>query len=128
MVLSPQDPDLLGRASLDLAVQQGYVIANFDPALSAPAVLPWLHGRVEVIAVAETATGPMRLVEKAQALAGRGLAGDRYAAKAGTFSPPGGTGSGYDLTLIQAEALDELVLPQDRRLCGRTTQCRHPWN
>ena len=53
----------------------------------------------------------MRLVEQADALAGRGLSGDRYAAKAGTFTPAGGSGSGYDLTLIEAEALDELELP-----------------
>jgi MOSC domain-containing protein YiiM len=116
VVLSPQDPSLLGRASLELPVQRGYVIANFDPALRSPVALPSLHGTVEAIAVAATAGGPMRLVADAQALAGRGLAGDRYAAKAGTFTPPGGTGAGYDLTLIQAEVLDELILSGDRRL------------
>jgi MOSC domain-containing protein YiiM len=116
VVLSPQDPSLLGRASLELPVKQGYVIANFDPALAAPAALPPLYGKVEAIAIAATATGPMRLVEEAKALAGRGLAGDRYAAKAGTFTPAGGSGPGYDLTLIQAEVLDELVLADDRRL------------
>jgi hypothetical protein len=117
VVLSPQDPDLLGRASLDLPVEQGYVVAAFDPGLPPhPPARPRLHGTVEVVAVAAVATGPMRLVEEAQALAGRGLAGDRYAEKAGTFTPTGGAGSGYDLTLIQAEVLDELVLPEDRRL------------
>jgi MOSC domain-containing protein YiiM len=116
VVLSPQDPSLLGRASLGLPVQRGYVIANFDPALRAPTALSPLYGMVEAIAIAATAGGPMRLVEEAQALAGRGLAGDRYAAEAGTFTPPGGTGAGYDLTLIQAEVLDELVLAGDRRL------------
>ena len=116
VVLSPQDPDLLGRASLDLPVEQGYVVAAFDPALPAEAARPPLHGIVEAVAVAEVATGPMRLVEEAMALAGRGLVGDRYADKAGTFTPSDGAGSGYDLTLIQAEVLDELVLPEDRRL------------
>jgi MOSC domain-containing protein YiiM len=116
VVLSPQDPDLLGRASLDLPVEQGYVVANFDPALPAQAAHPRLHGIVEAVAIAEVATGPMRLVEEAQALTGRGLAGDRYAEKAGTFTPPGGAGSGYDLTLIQAEVLDELLLAEGRRL------------
>jgi MOSC domain-containing protein YiiM len=115
-VLSPQDPSLLGRASLDLPVQRGYVIANFDPALPTPVEHPPLHGTVEALAIAATATAPMRLVEAAEALAGRGLAGDRYAAKAGTFTPPGGSGDGYDLTLIQAEVLDGLVLAEDRRL------------
>jgi hypothetical protein len=42
--------------------------------------------------------------------------GDRYAEKAATFTPHHGGGSGYDLTLIQAEVLDELVLGADRRL------------
>ncbi len=116
VVLSPQDPILLGRASLELPVRKGYVIANFDPALTAPTQLPPLSGTVEAIAIAATATGPMRLIEEAQALAGRGLAGDRYAAKAGTFTPSGSSGNGYDLTLIQAEVLDELVLAEDRRL------------
>ena len=115
VVLSPQDPSLVGRASLELPVQRGYVVANFTPALPARAALPTARGAVEAIAVAATATGPMRLVEEAQALAGRGLAGDRYAAKAGTFTPPDGGGRGYDLTLIQAEVLDELVLAEDRR-------------
>jgi MOSC domain-containing protein YiiM len=116
VVLSPQDQSLLGQPSLALPVQRGYVIANFDPALTAPDALPPLHGTVEAIAIAATATGPMRLVEEAQALAGRGLAGDRYAAKAGTFTPTDGSGHGYDLTFIQAEVLDELVLAEDRRL------------
>jgi MOSC domain-containing protein YiiM len=116
VVLSPQDPSLLGRASLDLPVQRGYVIANFDPALPASDALPPLHGTVEALAIAATATAPMRLVEEAQALAGRGLAGDRYAAKVGTFTPTDGGGHGYDLTLIQAEVLDDLVLAEDRRL------------
>jgi MOSC domain-containing protein YiiM len=115
VVLSPQDPKLLGRAALDLPVQQGYVVAGFDPALSAPIPAPRLRGSVEALAIAEVATGPMRLVGRARALAGRGLAGDRYAAGAGTFTPAG-AGSGYDLTLIQAEVLDQLVLPEQRRL------------
>jgi MOSC domain-containing protein YiiM len=34
----------------------------------------------------------------------------------GTFTPTGGGGHGYDLTLIQVEVLDELVLAEDRRL------------
>jgi MOSC domain-containing protein YiiM len=110
VVLSPTDPALVGRAARDLPVQQGYVVAGFDPALPQPAARPHLRGEVTALALAETATGPMRLVEYADALAGRGLSGDRYAAKAGTFTPAGGAGSGYDLTLIEAEALDELRL------------------
>jgi MOSC domain-containing protein YiiM len=48
----------------------------------------------------------MRSVSKAEAVEGRGLLGDRYQRKAGTFSNP--SGSGYDLTLVEAEALEEL--------------------
>ena len=116
VVLSPQTEALLGRAAADLPVQQGYVLAGFDPALPARVGLPHLAGRVEALTLAEVATGPMRLVETALAVAGRGLAGDRYAAKAGTFTPADGSGSGYDLTLVQAEVLDDLVLGDDRRL------------
>jgi MOSC domain-containing protein YiiM len=56
------------------------------------------------------------LLDQSHWLTGQGLAGDRYAAGAGTFTPPSGTGYGYDLTLIQAEALDKLVVAEDRRL------------
>ena len=56
------------------------------------------------------------LVPEVQAVAGRGLAGDRYEAGAGTFTPVRGGGRGYDLTLIEAEVLDQFVLPDGRRL------------
>ena len=48
----------------------------------------------------------MRSVSSAEAVEGRGLLGDRYERQAGTFSNPGGRG--YDLTLVEAEALEEL--------------------
>lgn len=113
VVLSPQDPSLLGRAATDLPIRDGYVLCGLDPALLAPAPPPaQLRGRVEVIARAERATGEMRTTERAWALAGRGLEGDRYAAKAGTFTPANETARGYDLTLIEAEALDSLSLPE----------------
>jgi MOSC domain-containing protein YiiM len=55
-------------------------------------------------------------VKQAKALAGRGLDGDRYAAKAGTFTPGNPTIRGYDLTLVEAEVLDGLTLPDGSRL------------
>jgi hypothetical protein len=116
VVLSPQDPALLGRAAADLPVGKGYLLASFDPALTDPVRSSNLQGHVEAIAVAEVATGPMRLVDQAHALAGRGLGGDRYAAWAGTFTPSTGGGRGYDLTLIEAEVLDQLLLPDGGRL------------
>jgi len=112
VVLSPQDPSLVGAAAADLPIREGYVLSGLDPAFTTPcAPLPSLRGKVDAIAVAEQATGPMRLVERARGLAGRGLEGDRYAAKAGTFTTANDTIRGYDLTLIEAEVLDELVLP-----------------
>ena len=116
VVLSPDDDALVGRAAADLPVRQGFVLAGFDPALSKRTGLPSLEGRVEMLAVATEATGPMRLVESAQASAGRGLEGDRYAARVGTFTPRSGPSVGYDLTLIQAEVLDELLAGQEQRL------------
>ena len=118
VVLSPQDPKLLGRAAADLPIREGYVLSGLDPAsinaTSSP--LPKLSGRVEIIAVAEQATGDMRVVEHAKAFANRGLEGDRYAAKAGTFTPANDTIRGYDLTLIEAEVLDSLSLPDGNRI------------
>lgn len=112
VVLSPQDAALLGSAATDLPVRAGYALASLDPAFTAPAMrLPWLRGQVEAIALAQRATGPVRLVQQARAVAGRGLEGDRYAAKAGTFTPRSGAPRGYDLTLIEAEVLDALRLP-----------------
>jgi MOSC domain-containing protein YiiM len=117
VVLSPQDPGLLGAAAADLPVRAGYVLSTLDPAFAAPgAPPPQLRGKVEAIALAEQATGPMRAVTQARALAGRGLDGDRYAAKAGTFTPDNDTARGYDLTLIDAEVLDHLRLPDGRKI------------
>jgi MOSC domain-containing protein YiiM len=116
VVLSPQAPALVGAAAIDLPMQQGFVVAPLDPALPAPATHPAQSGRVEAIALAARATGPVVLVPEAQAAAGRGLVGDRYEAGAGTFTPARGRGRGYDLTLVEAEVLDQLVLPDGGRL------------
>ena len=117
VVLSPQDPSLLGRAATDLPVREGYVVSGLDPAsLAHTSALPHLSGTVEAIALAERATGDMHTVDHANALANRGLDGDRYAAKAGTFTPANDTARGYDVTLIEAEALDSLTLPEGRTL------------
>ena len=117
VVLSPQNPGLLGAAADGLPVRLGYVLSTLDPAFTEPgAPPPQLRGKVEAIALAEQATGPMRAVTQAHALAGRGLDGDRYAAKAGTFTPDNDTARGYDLTLIEAEVLDHLTLPDGGKI------------
>ena len=64
-------------------------------------------------------TTPRRPCSKsttARAIPGRGLDGDRYANRAGTFTPRSGRVNGYDLTLIEAEVLDELTLADGQRL------------
>ena len=117
VVLSPQDPALLGQAATELPIREGFVLSTLDPAGIAPvSALPHLRGTVEVVAIAELASGPMVTVDRARAVADRGLEGDRYAAKAGTFTPADPTVRGYDLTLVEAEVLDDLTLPGGERL------------
>lgn len=109
VVLSPQDPALLGRATADLALSSGYAVASLDPV---PRPIPTgrpLSGVVELLAVAPSAGAPMQLVDRVRALAGHGLEGDHYADGAGTFSPRGGHRPGYELTLIAAEVVEELT-------------------
>jgi hypothetical protein len=90
-----------------VAVEAAFVLAKHDlqrgtqPGSGTRSV-----GTVELIALAAEAEGPMREVSSAEAVEGRGLLGDRYERGAGTFSNP--RGRGYDLTLVEAEALEEL--------------------
>ena len=116
VVLSPHDSALLGRAARDLPVRAGYIVAPLDPAWRAAPLGPERVGYVEAIAIADHAEGPMRRVSAVRAIPRRGLEGDRYAKRAGTFTPRSGRGVGYDLTLIEAEVLDELTLPDGTRL------------
>ncbi|MEA2385445.1 MAG: hypothetical protein QOH72_5416 [Solirubrobacteraceae bacterium] len=97
------------------AVVAGHLVAPHDIALWTPPERPEpAAGRVVLIAVSAEKESPMRVVERAAAIAGRGLEGDRYAAGAGTFSTGGARG--HDLTLIAAESLDALALPGGERL------------
>jgi hypothetical protein len=109
VVLSPQDPALLGRATADLDVSSAWAVASLDPVLPAPRLGARLSGVVELLAVAPLAGAPVRLVQQARALRGRGLAGDRYADGAGTFSPRGAHRPGFELTLIAAEVVEDLT-------------------
>ena len=114
VVLSPQDPVLLGRATADLPISTAFAVASLDPVLRPlpePAVL---SGTVEGLAIAPDATAPMQLVRTAQALAGRGLDGDRYARGAGTFSSRSGRRPGFDLTLVAGEVVDALTAGDPR--------------
>ena len=77
-------------------------------------------GRVEGLFVCAVATGEPDPVEHAEALAGRGLRGDRYAEGRGTFSDR--AGDGRDLTLIAAEALSGLARETGIRLAPADTR------
>ena len=91
----------------DATVDAVFVLAKHDPQRGAePSTGTLSVGTVELIALTAEAEGPMRAVSAAEAVEGRGLMGDRYERGAGTFSDP--RGRGYDLTLVEAEALEEL--------------------
>ena len=64
------------------------------------------QGTVISIHIAPTGAAPMKSVTNAKAVAGRGLEGDRYYSKLGTYSNQ--AGSGRDVTLIEVEAIDGL--------------------
>ncbi|GAB2908038.1 hypothetical protein GCM10027047_02850 [Rhodococcus aerolatus] len=108
VVLSPQDPTLLGRATAELALVRAWVVASLDPRLDRPHRTP-TPGHVAALAVAAGPGEPVQRLDHATARAGRGLDGDRYAAGTGTFGPRSGPRSGYDLTLVAAEALEQLA-------------------
>jgi hypothetical protein len=91
----------------DAAMDAAFMLAKHDPRRGTePGSGTDSVGTIELIALASEAEGPMRAVSEAEAIKGRGLLGDRYERGAGTFSNP--KGSGYDLTLVEAEALEEL--------------------
>lgn len=61
-----------------------------------------MRGRVRAIHVAPAQGEPMERVERAAAVAGRGLEGDRYYDTEGTFADRDGS----DITFIEREALE----------------------
>ncbi len=91
----------------DAALDAAFVLAEHDPRRGTEIGSGTDSvGVIELIALTSEAEGPMREVSSAEAVEGRGLRGDRYERQAGTFSNP--RGRGYDLTLVEAEALEEL--------------------
>jgi MOSC domain-containing protein YiiM len=72
-----------------------------------------MNGQPTVLSihVAAVAAAPIKSVPEVIALAGRGLEGDRYAKKLGTFSKD--PGSGRDVTLIESEAIEALKRDYD---------------
>jgi hypothetical protein len=92
------------------SITAGWMVTPLD--LHLPAEAPYGReagaGSVAGILVAPAATAPLVRVDTAEAVAGRGLAGDRYERGEGTFSVPG---RGYELTLVEGEVLAEIDLP-----------------
>jgi len=67
-----------------------------------------MHASVEAICLARTASAPMESLREAEAIAGAGLSGDRYCAAIGFYSPRPTDPGAREVTLIEAEALDQL--------------------
>lgn len=66
-----------------------------------------MAGRVVSLHVADAAGAPMKSVEEVRAWPGRGLEGDRYFLKAGTYSAR--DGADREITLVETEALEALL-------------------
>ena len=109
---SPSGPlhDPAGALANGGTIEAGWLLARLDlhlpidePYGATPGV-----GVVEAILTAPDAEQPLRRTDAVEAVSGRGLQGDRYFEGRGTF---GGPGRGYELTLVEANVLDELGLP-----------------
>lgn len=108
---SPSGPlhDPRGALASGGTIEDGWLLARLDVRL--PIEQPYGHdgrvGSVAAILTAPDAEAPLRRAASVAAVAGRGLEGDRYYDGRGTFSGPG---RGYELTLVEAEVLDEIEL------------------
>jgi MOSC domain-containing protein YiiM len=106
-----RDPS--GALAVGGVIEEGWLLARLDVRL--PIEEPYGQerrvGHVAAILAAPDAESPLARVEQAEAVAGRGLEGDRYYDGRGTFSGPG---HGYQLTLVEAEILDSIDLPWEQ--------------
>jgi MOSC domain-containing protein YiiM len=71
-------------------------------------------GTVISIHIAPKAEGPMASVPEVHAVPGRGLEGDRYFQRVGTYSERPGTGR--QITLIELEAIEALARDEGLRI------------
>lgn len=105
--------DPTGALASGGTIEEGWLLARLDVRL--PIEEPYGQdrrvGSVVAILTAPAAERPLVRVDQIDAVAGRGLAGDRYYDGRGTFSKPG---RGYQLTLVEAEALDSIDLPWEQ--------------
>ena len=112
VVMFGAPPDLVHDPAGGLPLSEprsAFMLVPLDPALPSGRLpdTSRASGTVEGVYVAAAAEAPCVAVEAAEAVAGRGLRGDRYFDDQGTFGGPGA--SGHELTLIEQEALDELA-------------------
>lgn len=77
-------------------------------------------GTVISIHIAQAGAGPMVLINEVRAVAGKGLEGDRYFKKVGTYS--NNPGLGRDLTLIEMEAIEALKRDYGMELSPRDSR------
>ncbi len=95
--------------SCDAQITDGWMVTPLDLHLATQ--MPYGRdagaGTVAGILVAPAAEAPLMRLDAVNAIPGQGLGGDRYAEGQGTFSSPG---VGYELTLVEAEVLDEIDL------------------
>ena len=111
---SPSGPlhDPSGAFAAGGIIEEGWLLARLDVApIAEPCAQEQSPGHVEAIMVAPNTEGVLTRRERVDAVAGRGLNGDRYYEGRGTFS---GTGRGYEVTLVEAEVLDSLDLPWEQ--------------
>jgi MOSC domain len=112
---SPSGPlhDPGGALAAGGTIEEGWLIARLDVRL--PIEQPYGSdrrvGSVAAILLAPEAESALTRVEQVDAIAGRGLAGDRYCDGRGTFSGPG---RGYELTLVESEMLESVDLPWEQ--------------
>lgn len=108
---APSGPlfDPAGALSGGGTIVEGWLVAPLD--LRLPIEQPYgaeaRTGSVAGLFISPHAEAPLVRIDRAVATEGRGLEGDRYASGHGTFSGPG---RGYQLTLIEAEALETVGL------------------
>jgi hypothetical protein len=118
VIASPAAPALVGKSVDELHFRQGLLLVPFQP-FAQPAVnSARTVGEIVGIYVSEVKTAPMRALATATAVKGRGLLGDRYATKAGTFTPRSPRLRGHDVTLIESEVLDQPTLADGSQLAA----------
>ena len=116
VIASPDAPELLGRGVEELNFCQALIVVPFDPFTPPARDGDRSVGELIGIYVTPVKTAPMQSVVAATAIPRKGLEGDRYAARAGTFTPRSDRLNGYDITLIESELLNRFTLPDGTRL------------